>query len=148
MKIGHRHGERHRKEGCVLFIPIKWTHCAVAQWKNNNNKMKMKMAWFRQTSRLKKMVLSIAIGLKLSPNSLLRILLWLWLLFKWSLGVCSIRGSLLCTTTVVHDNAWQLTVLLEFKQMTALLEYLNLISIKCNCSSNENNIAHVFDMEQ
>jgi len=65
----------------------------------HDNKMKMKMAWFRQTSRFKKMVLSIAIGLKLtsgtivSPNSLLRILLWLWLLFKWSLGVCSIRNS-------------------------------------------------------
>jgi len=43
-----------------------------------------------------KMVLSIAIDLKLtsealgSPNSLLRILLWL---YKWSLGVCSIRNS-------------------------------------------------------
>jgi len=23
MKIGHRHGERHKKEGSVLFIPIK-----------------------------------------------------------------------------------------------------------------------------
>jgi len=45
------------------------------------------------------MVLSIAIDLKLasgalvSPNSLVRILLWLWLLFKWSLGVFSIRNS-------------------------------------------------------
>jgi len=36
MKIGHRHGERHRNEGCVLFIPINWTHFAVAQWKKNN----------------------------------------------------------------------------------------------------------------
>jgi len=45
------------------------------------------------------MVLSIAIGLKLtsgalvSTNLLLRIPLWLWLLFKWSLGVCSIKNS-------------------------------------------------------
>jgi len=45
------------------------------------------------------MILSIAIDLKLtsgalvSPNLLVRILLWLWLLFKWSLGVCSIRNS-------------------------------------------------------
>jgi len=44
------------------------------------------------------MVLSIAIDLKLtsgaigSPNSLVRILLWLWLLFKRSLGVFSIRN--------------------------------------------------------
>jgi len=51
---------------------------------------KMKMEWFRKTSRFKKMVLSIAIDLKLTSgalvrlNSLLRILLGLWLLFKWS----------------------------------------------------------------
>jgi len=49
--------------------------------------------------KIKKMVLSISIDLKLtsgavvSSNSLLKILLWLWLIFKWDLGVCSIRNS-------------------------------------------------------
>jgi len=45
MKIGQRLGERQRK--LCTFIPIKWTHFAVAEWENNkkNNKMKMKMAY-------------------------------------------------------------------------------------------------------
>jgi len=61
--------------------------------------MKMKWHGLGKLQDLKEMVLSIAIDLKLTcgaiggPNSLVRILLWLWLLFKWSLGVCSIRNS-------------------------------------------------------
>ena len=64
---------------------------------------------------LKKMFLCISIYLKLtsgavvSPDTLIKILLWLCLSISWSLGVCSIRNSekhgqsLLCTLVVVHD---------------------------------------------
>jgi len=42
MKIGHRHGERHGKEGCVLLFPLKWPHKAVAQWKKIRIRWRLK----------------------------------------------------------------------------------------------------------
>jgi len=95
-------------------------------------------AWLMWTSRLrfKKMVLSIATDLKLtsvalvSPNSLLRILLWLWPLFKWILGVCSIKNSgrsLLCTTTVVYDTV----MIMQLITLHIFYERISVVVISC-----------------
>ena len=39
LKIGHGHEERHKKENCVVFIPKKYSHFALALW-NNTKKVK------------------------------------------------------------------------------------------------------------
>ena len=35
MKISHRHGERHGKEGCVLLFLLKWPHKGVNSIRNS-----------------------------------------------------------------------------------------------------------------
>jgi len=80
------------------------------------------------------MVLSIAIDLKLtsgalvSPSSLLRILLWLWLLFKRTLGVCSIRNSekqWSISIMLVHDKETYREVAYKMQVMKCLVTVAN-----------------------
>jgi len=52
MKMGHRHGEGDRREGYVFSLHKVATCCCSPVEKYN--KMKMKMAWIMQTSKLKK----------------------------------------------------------------------------------------------
>jgi len=86
------------RKALYFLSPLNTFCCSPVKKNDKNNKMKMKMAWLRRF--LKNGFIHCYIDLKLtsgafkSPKSLVRILLWLWLLFKWSLGVCSIRNTM------------------------------------------------------
>jgi len=74
MKMGHRHGEGDRREVYVFFPHKVTTFCCSPVKKII--RMKMKMAWIMQTSRLKKIVLSITIHLKLTKGHIGKMIYW------------------------------------------------------------------------